>query len=83
MKKKDKLDQWHQEGREKTKNHCELCGLWFPDEMLCGHHPFSQKAYPQWRLYPKNRVMTCQQCHNKIHNGQIKINKDQYRPLPD
>lgn len=78
--KKPKLEEWHQEGREKTGNFCEVCRLWFPDEMLCGHHVFSQKAYPQWRLHPKNRLMVCQQCHNKIHSGKVKIDKDNYRP---
>lgn len=78
--KKHSLEKWHQQGRELTNNHCEICHKWFEDEMLCGHHPNTQKAHPEWRLNPINRLIVCQYCHNKIHNGEIKIDKTKYRP---
>lgn len=80
MKKKIDLTTWHEEGRKLSNNYCEVCGHYFSPNMLTGHHVFSQKAYPQWRLNPKNRLIVCQECHNKIHNGQIKIDREKYRP---
>jgi hypothetical protein len=69
------LKEWHEEGRRKSNNHCEVCQRWFPDNMLCGHHCKSKKSRPDLKLDPTNRLMVCYQCHFKIHSGEIKINK--------
>lgn len=67
------LTKWHKEGREKSNNHCEVCRRWFPDNMLAGHHVKSRGSRIDLKLDPNNRKIVCQECHNKIHNGTIKL----------
>lgn len=45
---------------------CVVCGLDAPD-MVCEHHLYTRKAYPEHSEKSWNRVPLCLSCHVEIH----------------
>ena len=52
---------------------CEICGIWYSPNMLCGHHKKTKGAHPELKLETDNGICVCALCHYRIHTGEIKI----------
>lgn len=64
---------WHESVRKKYNNICQGCKRWFPENMCCGHHIKSKKAYPELKYDVENGLLVCLKDHNDIHNGNLKV----------
>lgn len=70
--------------RKRDKNRCRLCNK---DVQRHGeiHHIYSRRSFIpaylnlEWipnNNHPYNLILLCPDCHRKIHNGSLKIEKD-------
>lgn len=43
------------------------------NQYVCGHHKQTKKAHPELRYDLNNGVCLCLWCHQKVHNGTLKL----------
>ncbi|EEF8158878.1 TPA: HNH endonuclease [Citrobacter amalonaticus] len=78
---KSKRDSSHKKAislaKTRENNICELCQN---DTNIHGHHIIDVGFGGEGE--PENILVVCKPCHDKIHNGEIKINTYDFRHQP-
>jgi hypothetical protein len=66
----------------KASEPCAACGL-DGDNMVCYHHIYTQKAYPEFKFEKFNLVPMCQKHHNEIHSSSLRTMAVKYPGIKD
>jgi len=76
------LKQFHKLVCERDDWTCQVCGKYYGydhyfqgdiNQYVMGHHIKTQGSSPEERLNINNGACIDVECHNKIHNGEIKL----------